>query len=102
MPIWNGDCAIMPWLVLGASQRWGSRVVQVVVGSHWSGLRESSCQSQSAAGQSLGCITSGAAWSVVSLQGQRVGSFGHLLPPPPNGGRHGVAGVVGSWVLPPI
>ena len=54
MPIWNGDCAIMPWLVLGASQRWGSRVVQVVVGSHWSGLRESSCQSQSAAGSVLG------------------------------------------------
>nr|ACF80705.1 unknown [Zea mays] len=95
----------MPWLVLWASQRCG---VAASTKSWLSpiGLVSGSCHvSPSQQGQSMGCITSGAAWSVVSLEGQPVGSFGLLLPPAPplvGGIRHGVAGVVGSWVLPPI
>ena len=34
--------AIVPWLGLVGGAVWGSRVVQVMVWSHWSGLRESS------------------------------------------------------------
>jgi hypothetical protein len=97
MPIWNGGCAIMPWLVLGASQRWGSRVVQVVVGSHWSGLRESVKSvpvSNRVSPRAASPVVQLGQWSVFKVSG--LDHLGSLLPPPPNGGRHGVAGVVGS------
>jgi hypothetical protein len=93
------------YLVWGLVKRysWGSRGRP----SHWSGPIGLVSGSQSKSVPvirvgSSGCIASGAAWSVVSLQGQPVGSFGLWHPPPPVVGAWRVAGVVGSQVLPPI
>ena len=94
--------AIVPWLGLVGGAVWGSRVVQVMVWSHWSGLRESSksVPVNRVSPRAASPVVQLGQWSVFKvsrLDHLGSGSHHHLW-----WGAWRVAGVVGSWVLPPI
>lgn len=88
-------------LVVGASQSWGSGVVLQNLGSVplvWSQVfvmsvpvsRVSPCAASPVVLHGSGQSSRSAGWIIWALA------------PTASGGRHEVAGVVGSWVLPPI